>query len=67
MHCSRNTTYNGSLVCLMTLKRCDVGQKCCFPWRGEQEFMSSLDVPIFSLDAGISRKDLLVSAEQTPE
>ena len=40
---------------LLTLKRCDVGQTRCFPLRGEQEFMSSLDVPIFSRDACADR------------
>ena len=62
MHCSRSTTCDGSLVCLLTLKRRDVGQKCCLQARGEQVFMSSLDVGIFSLDASVSSKDLHVSA-----
>ena len=48
--------------CWLTLKRCDVGQKCCFSLRGEQEFMYSLDVPLFSHDASVSRKDLHVLA-----
>ena len=47
---------------LLTLKRCDVGQKRCFPLGGEQQFMSSFEVPIFSLDASVSRNDLHVSA-----
>ena len=62
MLCSRNTTYNGSLICLLMLKRCEVGQKCCFPLRWEQEFMSSLDVPIFSHDANVLRKDRNIEA-----
>ena len=62
MHCNRNTTCNGSLVYLLSLKRCDVGQKCRCQLREEHELTSSLDVPIFSLDESVSRKDPHVSA-----
>ena len=54
-------TCHGKLVCLLTVKRCNVAHNS-FPWREEQHFVYSLEVANFSLDASVSRKDLLVSA-----
>ena len=60
--CNRNTICNGSLVCLLMLKSCDIRQKCCFPLKGEQEFMSSRDVEISSRVARVERKDRNIEA-----